>query len=74
MRLDNVAEVGAEPPGIAGTLPSAARANSISTEALKKVLTLVQSCPYDKDTYSIMMMNVAGRGRPILTRNAVSPA
>jgi hypothetical protein len=38
------------------------------------LLSLVQLCPYDRDTYSTMIMNVVGYDLPILTRHAVSHA
>jgi hypothetical protein len=49
-------------------------AADLSTNSLKRLLSQVQSCPFDKDTFNTMHMNEAGGGHHILTRHAVSPA
>jgi hypothetical protein len=59
--------------GAAVMLPTAAMATDISTDALKKLVHLAKSCPYDRDTYDTMLMNCGG-GRQMLTRHTVSPA
>jgi len=54
-----------------GVSPSAA----ISTDALKSLLQLVRTCPYDREIYDTVRRNFLGCGqsRHMLTRHAVSP-
>jgi hypothetical protein len=57
--------------GAAGISPSAV----ISTDALKSLLQLVQTCPYDKEIHETVWRNSQGSCQhhsPMLTRHAVS--